>query len=159
MLRHGKESVYNAGDPGSIPGLGRYPEEGNGSSHQYSGLENTVYSPWGYKELEMTEQLSLSLSTVKNLLQWGRLGFSPWARKIPYRREWKPMPVFLPGEFHGQKILGGYSPWCPEGSNTIQWLKRHAECICCTCHCFRCQGSRYKINSLLQIERNRNIGQ
>ena len=69
MLRHGKESVYNAGDPGSIPGLGRYPEEGNGSSHQYSGLENTVYSPWGYKELEMTEQLSLSLSTVKNLLQ------------------------------------------------------------------------------------------
>ena len=30
--------------------------------------------------------------------------------KIPWRREWKPTPVFLPGEFHGQRILEGYSP-------------------------------------------------
>ena len=29
--------------------------------------------------------------------------FSPWVRKIPRRREWKPTPVFLPGKFHGQK--------------------------------------------------------
>ena len=36
----GKASVYNAGDPGSIPGLGRSPGEGNGSSLQYSCLEN-----------------------------------------------------------------------------------------------------------------------
>ena len=36
----GKESVYNAGDPGSTPGLGRSPGEGNGSSRQYSCLEN-----------------------------------------------------------------------------------------------------------------------
>ena len=33
----GKASVYNAGDPGSIPGLGRYPGEGNGNPLQYSG--------------------------------------------------------------------------------------------------------------------------
>jgi len=25
--------------------------------------------------------------------------------------EWQPAPVFLPGEFHGQRILAGYSPW------------------------------------------------
>ena len=31
-------------------------------------------------------------------------------RKIPWRREWQPIPVFLPGEFHGQKTLTGYSP-------------------------------------------------
>ena len=49
----GKASVYNAGDPGSIPGLGRSPGEGNGN----------------------------------------------------------PTPVFLPGEFHGQRSLAGYSPW------------------------------------------------
>ena len=30
--------------------------------------------------------------------------------KIPWRREWKPTPVFLPGEFHGQRSLAGYSP-------------------------------------------------
>ena len=37
-----KESVCNAGDPGSIPRLGRYPGEGNGNSLQYSCLENPV---------------------------------------------------------------------------------------------------------------------
>ena len=29
----------------------------------------------------------------------------------PWRREWQPTPVFLPGEFHGQMSLVGYSPW------------------------------------------------
>ena len=37
--------------------------------------------------------------------------FNPWARKIPWRREWLSTPVFLPGEFHGQRSLVGYSPW------------------------------------------------
>ena len=36
----GKASVCNAGDPGSIPGLGRSPGEGNGNPLQYSCLEN-----------------------------------------------------------------------------------------------------------------------
>ena len=36
----GKESACNGGDQGSIPGLGRYPGEGNGDPPQYSGLEN-----------------------------------------------------------------------------------------------------------------------
>ena len=38
----GEESACNAGDPGSIPGSGRSPEEGNGNSFQYSCLENTM---------------------------------------------------------------------------------------------------------------------
>ena len=38
-----------------------------------------------------------------------------WVRKILWRREWLPMLVFLPGEFHGQRSLAGYSPWgCKE---------------------------------------------
>ena len=39
-----------------------------------------------------------------------RLRFNPWVRKTPWRRKWQPTPVFLPGEFHGQKSLVGYSP-------------------------------------------------
>ena len=35
-------SAYNAGDPGSIPGLGRSPGEGNGNPLQYSCLENPM---------------------------------------------------------------------------------------------------------------------
>ena len=41
--------------------------------------------------------------------QCKRHGFSPWVRKIPWRRKWQPTPVFLPGEFHGQRSLSGYS--------------------------------------------------
>ena len=37
-------------------------------------------------------------------------GFSPWSRKIPWRSKWQPTPVFLPGKFHGQTGLAGYSP-------------------------------------------------
>ena len=50
-----KASAYNEGDPGSIPGLGRSPGEGNGNPRQSSCLENPMdgwrsqlgYSPWG----------------------------------------------------------------------------------------------------------------
>ena len=38
----GKESACNAGDTGSIPGLGRSPEGGNGNLHQYFCLENSM---------------------------------------------------------------------------------------------------------------------
>ena len=51
----GKESARNAGDPGSILGLGRSSREGNGYPLQYFCLENFVdrgdwwYSPWSLK--------------------------------------------------------------------------------------------------------------
>ena len=38
----GKESTCNAGDPGLIPGSGRFPGEGKGYPLQYSGLENSM---------------------------------------------------------------------------------------------------------------------
>ena len=66
-----KESACNVGDPGSIPGLGRSPAVGNGYPLQYPCLKKShgqrslkSYSPWGCKELDPTEQLTLSLSDV-----------------------------------------------------------------------------------------------
>ena len=59
-----KESACNAGDPGLNPGSGRSPGEGKGNSLQYSCLENFMdrgYSPWGHKESDTTERLTLSL--------------------------------------------------------------------------------------------------
>ena len=38
-----------------------------------------------------------------------RWKFDPWVRKIPWRRKWKPTPVFLPGKFHDQGSLTVYS--------------------------------------------------
>ena len=61
----GKESACNAGDLGSIPGLGRFPGGGHGNLLQYSCLENPLengqrslvgYSPWGCNDT--TEQSS-----------------------------------------------------------------------------------------------------
>ena len=40
-----------------------------------------------------------------------RHGLDPWVRKTSWRRKWQPTPVFLAGEFHGQRNLEGYSPW------------------------------------------------
>jgi len=41
--------------------------------------------------------------------------FGSWVGKTPWRREWLLIPVFLPGEFHEQRSLVGYSPWgCKE---------------------------------------------
>ena len=61
----GKESTCNAGDLGSIPGLGRSPGEGKGYALQYSGLENSkdCIDHGGHKESDTTEQLSLSISS------------------------------------------------------------------------------------------------
>ena len=56
----GKESTCNAGELGSIPGLRRYPGGGKGYPLQYSGLENSMDYPWGHKESDTTELLSLS---------------------------------------------------------------------------------------------------
>ena len=84
----GKESTCNARDSGSIPGLGRSPGEGIGYPVQYS---------W----------TSLVAQMVKNLpaMNPGKPGFEPWVGKIPWRRAWQLTPVFLPGEYHGQRSL------------------------------------------------------
>ena len=91
---YGKESTCNVGDLGSIPGLGRSPGEGNGNPLQYSCLEHphgqrslVSYSPWGYKESDMTEQHNVQHSTMcresilchmelLNQTQWGRYWIS-----------------------------------------------------------------------------------
>ena len=60
----GKESFCNAGDLGSIPGLGRFPGGGHGNPLQYSCLENphgerslVDYRLWGPKELDTTQRV------------------------------------------------------------------------------------------------------
>ena len=94
----GKESACNEGDPSWIPGLGRSTGEGIGDPLQYS---------WAF----------LVAQWVKNRLQCRRTGFDPWVRKIPWRRERLPTPVFWPGEFHGL-----YRPWGRKESRLSNWV-------------------------------------
>ena len=57
----GKEPASNAGDLGLIPGLGRSPRERNSYPLQYSGLENSTISPWGWTPLSDFHFTSLTL--------------------------------------------------------------------------------------------------
>ena len=51
-----------------------------------------------------------------------RCRFNPWDGKIPWRRAWQPTPVFLTGEFHGQRSLVGYSSWVAKSQTWLKWL-------------------------------------
>ena len=61
MVENPPANAGDARDEASMPQLGRSPREGNGNLLQYSCLENSTekgtggYSPWGHKELDMTE--------------------------------------------------------------------------------------------------------
>ena len=60
----------------------------------------------------------------------GRPGFSFWFGKIPWRREWLPIPVFLPEKAHGQRNLVGYSPWGRKESDTTEQLTLVCSLMC-----------------------------
>ena len=92
----GEAYACNAGDPGVIPGSGRSPGEGIGYPLQFS---------WASLVVQMVKNLSAVQET--------------WVGKIPWRRAWLPIPVFLPGKFHEQGNLMGCSPWgCKESDTT-----------------------------------------
>ena len=57
----------------------------------------------------------------------GDVEFNPWARKITWSRKQQPTPVFLPGKFHGQRSLAGYSPWNLR-------VGRYWACVCMHTH-------------------------
>ena len=83
----GKEPACNVGDPGLIPGSGR--STGGGISY-----------PLQYSWASLVAQLVKNLPAIQET----------WVRSLgwenPLEREWLPMPVFWPREFHGL-----YSPW------------------------------------------------
>ena len=69
---------------------------------------------WSVPNLYWVNWVSLVAQQQRICLQCRshrRCKFYPWVGKIPWRREWQPTPVFLPGESYGQRSLVGYSPW------------------------------------------------
>ena len=67
-------------------------------------------------------EASLVAQRVKNLPAMQETRFDPWVGKIPWSRGWLPTPVFLTGEFHGQRSLAGYSPWDHKELDTTEQL-------------------------------------
>ena len=58
-----------------------------------------------------------------------RRKFDSWVRKMLWRKKWKPIPVFLPGKFHGQRSLAGCSPWGHKESDMTEQLSTRAHSV------------------------------
>ena len=73
----------------------------------------------GLKKKKKTEKL-WSIHTM----EYGSVIFFFFNKLLSHhrRRKWQLIPIFLPGESHGQRSLVGYSPWGRKESNTTEWL-------------------------------------
>ena len=69
---------------------------------------------WGFSGGSVVKNLPASVGKHK------RCRFDSWVRKIPWKRKWQPTIVFLPGKFHGQRSLIGYSPRGGEELDTTE---------------------------------------
>ena len=67
----------------------------------------------------------LVAQTVNNLPAMQETQVHSLGGKIPCRRKSQPAPVFVPGVFHGQKSLAGYSPWGHKELDTIELPSAH----------------------------------
>ena len=79
----GKESTCNAGELGSIPGLGRFLGEGNGYLLQYSGLENSMdcIVPWGHRESAMMEATFIFTPFAQGVISY-MSDVTRWEKKV-----------------------------------------------------------------------------
>ena len=81
------------------------------ATHQYFCLENPMD---GGAWQATVRRVAKSWTHLSDSAQQ-QYGLDLWVGKILWRRNWKPTPVFLPGELRGHRNLAGYSPWgCKE---------------------------------------------
>ena len=74
------------------------------------------------------EATTAKLVNLPAVQETQRCRFDHWVRKIPWRRARQSTPVFLPGEFHGQRSLVGYSPWGGQDSDMTKVIEHaHTE--------------------------------
>ena len=82
-------------------------------------LKRIPKASFGGKELTST-WVFLGAQMVKNLPAMQETWILSRVRKVPWRRQWQPAPVFLPGELHKQRSLAGCSPWGCKELDTIK---------------------------------------
>ena len=66
--------------------------------------------------------VSLVAQVLKHLPAMQGTQIQSLGREDPLEKEWQPTPVFLPGEFHGQRSLAGYSPWSHRELDTTEQI-------------------------------------
>ena len=117
--------IPGMGEPGGLPSMRSHRVR-----HNWSDLAAAEgKSPGKLQLISFLRQIYVSGGAVgkESACQCRRCMFESWVRKILCRKEWQPTPVFLPGEFHGQRSLVGYSLWgCKELDMTKQACKDKA---------------------------------
>ena len=63
------------------------------------------------EQMEMDVILTLELQTLLNIKHFSFREYLLLTMRNTWRRKWQPSPVFLPGEYHVQRSLVGYSTW------------------------------------------------
>ena len=109
-------------DPGGILGEWKtHPTHGRDGGR--SSWEGQVRVGVGDGEQRESQRMTLEQSTSPPFKLAPLTPGANWELLTSgWRREWHPTPVFLPGEFHGQRSLVGYSPWRHRESNTTERL-------------------------------------
>ena len=101
-------------------GMGSIPGGGTKIPHAMKHGQKTKTKKWA-KDLNIFLQddtktdnrfpkIILSITTTKQMQIKNHNKIPLHIQKIPWRRKWQLTPVFLPGKFHGQRSLVGYSP-------------------------------------------------
>ena len=116
----------------------RFPGEGNGNPLQYSWEIPWTEEPVGlqfmesqrvgrdWSDLACTEVALVVNNLTCQCRRYKSCRFNPWVRKIPWRRKCQPIPVFLPGESHGQRSLGATVHRVAKSRTWLKWLCTHA---------------------------------
>ena len=130
-------AVWSHPGPGHGWGLGAQASPGRSLRHAGDGQSDHVLSPPVTGAASLTSLVPRSLIHCLPLLTFlvaEMVKVSPCNAadpgsipigKIPWRRKWQPVPVFLPGESHGQRNLVDYSPWGHKESDTTERLHFH----------------------------------
>ena len=110
----------------ALASSGLRSESSNGEPSPPTSPQGEPHPCLGFSPRTGLRFLLLSTSGLPWWLRWERmclqcrrLGFDPWVRKIPGRRQGHPTPGLLPGESHGRRSLVGCCPWgCKESDTT-----------------------------------------
>ena len=128
-------SLTKAGLRAGTPEGGRWPsvlEKCQMTSHcqgKEEWLSTFMVSTWGLPSclVPFPPGLTRWKSMCLQCRRHRRHRFDLGVRKIPWKREWPPTPVFLPGKSHGQRSLVGYSPWGGKELEMTEQLSMHTK--------------------------------
>ena len=79
-----------------------------------------IYLNWSFPDEKMVKNLPASAGDARDA------DSIPGSKRSPGVGKWQSSPILLPGKFHGQRSLAGYSPWDPKELDMTEWMSMHA---------------------------------